>query len=344
MKEIADMLDTWGPEDDIALATVVSIGGSAVRGVGATLAVNSRGELAGSVSGGCIEGAAVQAAERILRDGDAPGLLRFCAVDDELFGSFSPCGGEISLMVYRGFRQLIEHFKALQKKGSEVLWGVSLESGPIAPGTAFAGSDSSDLLFSEGWDASKGLPPSLETLLEEIPREVLAAGYSDENWFLFLSPPPVRLFIVGGGHISVALCRLARAMGWMVAVIDPRDMFIGTSRFPEADMLMNIWPEPAFRELCPNSRTAVAALSHDEKIDDQAVASALEAGCFYVGVLGSRKTLADRKSRLASRSVPEEQLGRIKGPIGLNIGAVTPEEIALATAAQIVESLNRGSV
>ncbi len=339
MKEIADMLDAWSPEEEISLATVVSIGGSAVRGVGATLAVNGRGELTGSVSGGCIEGSVVQAAERILRGGDTPGLLRFCAVDDKLFGSFSPCGGEISLMVYRGCRQVIRHFKTLQEKGSEVLWGVSLEGGSMAPGLTFAGSDSSSLLFSDGLECA---PPSLELLLGGLSREALAAGIHNEDWFVYLSPPPVRLFIIGGGHISVALCRLAKAMGWKVAVIDPREIFIGTSRFPEADRVMNIWPEPAFRELSPNCRTAVAALSHDEKIDDQAVASALAAGCFYVGVLGSRKTLADRKSRLISRSVPEVLLDRIKGPIGLNIGAETPEEIALATAAQIVESLNRG--
>jgi xanthine dehydrogenase accessory factor len=339
MKEIADMLNEWGKDDEISLATVVSIGGSGVRGVGATMAVNGRSELTGSVSGGCIEGAVVQVAENVLRGGDTPRLLRFCAVDDELFGSFSPCGGEISIMVYRGCRQIIGRFKTLQDEGSEVLWGVSLEGGSHAPGLTFAGSGSEDLLFSDG---SELVPSSLEALLGGLSRENLAAGFSDENWFVYLSPSPVRIFIIGGGHISIALCRLGKAMGWKVTIIDPREIFAGSSRFPGADRVMNIWPETAFREIRPDSRTAVAALSHDEKIDDQAVASALAAGCFYVGVLGSRKTLADRKARLASLSVSEAQLTRIKGPIGLNIGAQTPEEIALATAAQIVESLNRG--
>lgn len=337
MKEIADILDILPAGEYPVLAVVTAIGGSAVRGTGAVMALSGDGTLMGSISGGCIESAVVQAAGKLFEE-DEPRLLRFCAIDDELFGSFSPCGGEISVMVYRGSVPVIRRCRELQEAGKGALWGVALEGGEEKAGLSFAGEDMSSLVFSDGRSA---VPAALASVFESASPAERAAGFCSAGWFVAFLPPPVRLCVVGGGHIAVPLSAVGRAMGWKTAVIDPRDLFMGKGRFSHADRVMNMWPEPAFRELGLDSRSAVAAVSHDEKIDDQAAAAALEAGCFYVGVLGSRRTLAERKKRLAARGVPQTRIDLLRGPIGLDIGARTPEEIALATAAQIVETLNR---
>jgi xanthine dehydrogenase accessory factor len=314
-------------------ATVVSISGSAVRGLGATMAIGKDGTMTGSVSGGCIEGAVIKSARTILAGGKAS-LLRFCPLEDELFGAMSPCGGELAVMVYPLPLSVIQKIADLHRAGKGAWWGLSTgESGKTAAGISFAGEDirsSEGMVFSESM--SEAERAALETVLGGLPDH-------DTDWFFCHAPPPVHLVIIGGGHLSVALVRIGKAMDWRVSVIDPRQAFLGADRFPGADTVSDLWPEKAFREIGLNPFCAVAALSHDMKIDDQAVSLALEADCFYVGVLGSRKTLSDRKERLRGDGKSEEQLSMLKGPIGLAIGAKTPEEIALSTAAEIVKAL-----
>lgn len=156
--------------------------------------------------------------------------------------------------------------------------------------------------------------------------------------FCAVTIPPVKLIVIGAVHISQAMLMMARPLGLDLTIIDPRTAFATSARFPEANLMVE-WPSDALPALKLDHYTALAALTHDPKIDDDALAAALEAGCFYVGALGSRKTHGKRLERLAARGFSPEQTARIRAPIGLNIGAATPAEIALSVLAEIVAAL-----
>ncbi len=155
--------------------------------------------------------------------------------------------------------------------------------------------------------------------------------------FLNVHVPPPRLVVIGAVHISQALAPMARIAGYDMEIIDPRTAFATDDRFPEVPLFAD-WPETVLKQRPLDAYTAVAAVTHDPKIDDFALKSALEAGCFYVGALGSRKTHAKRLERLATAGVSQEALGRIRAPIGLSIGASSPAEIAVAVLAQVIEA------
>ncbi|MCJ2036859.1 XdhC family protein [Methylobacterium sp. J-068] len=179
--------------------------------------------------------------------------------------------------------------------------------------------------------------------LSELLGRHLASGRSGlaevegRSVFLTVQAPPVRLVLIGAVHISQALCPMARALDLSIAVIDPRTAFATPERFPGIDLVAE-WPDEALGGAVPalDRYCAVAALTHDPKIDDPALIAALRAECFYVGALGSRKTHAGRVARLAQAGLGAAQTGRIAAPIGLNIGAVSPAEIAVSILAQIV--------
>lgn len=179
-------------------------------------------------------------------------------------------------------------------------------------------------------------------------RRALASGRSGlieadgRQLFLTVQVPPVRLVVVGAVHISQALAPMAASLGLAVTVIDPRTAFANPERFPGVD-LVAAWPDAALGSAVPalDRYCALAALTHDPKIDDPALAAALRAGCFYVGALGSRKTHAARLARLAETGLTEAETARIRAPIGLDIGAVSPPEIAVAVLAQVVQALRR---
>lgn len=179
-------------------------------------------------------------------------------------------------------------------------------------------------------------------------RRALASGRSGlieaegRQLFLNVQVPPVRLVVVGAVHISQALAPMAAALGLAITVIDPRTAFASPERFPGMD-LVAAWPDAALGGPVPalDRYCALAALTHDPKIDDPALATALRAGCFYVGALGSRKTHAARLARLAEAGLSEAETARIRAPIGLDIGAVSPPEIAVAVLAQVVQALRR---
>ncbi|SEQ07711.1 predicted sulfurylase large subunit, molybdopterin cytosine dinucleotide biosynthesis [Faunimonas pinastri] len=163
----------------------------------------------------------------------------------------------------------------------------------------------------------------------------------DGRTFLTVSVPPPRLVVIGAVHISQALVPLAAVAGLDVSIIDPRTAFSTPERFPGVELIAD-WPEEALREHPLDDYTALAALTHDPKIDDVPLAEALKAGCFYVGALGSRKTHAKRVERLGAMGLAPEQIARIHAPIGLDIGAQSPAEIAVAVLAQVIQTLRRG--
>lgn len=185
-----------------------------------------------------------------------------------------------------------------------------------------------------------------DDLLEEA-RAMLRADrsglldFGDERWFVHVHTPPLRLVLIGAVHVAQALAPMAALAGYDVTVVDPRGAFATAERFPGV-ALNGEWPDDALREIGPDVRTAVVALTHDPKLDDPALTAALASPAFYVGALGSRKTHAKRLDRLREAGIAEAQLARIRGPVGLDIGAVTPAEIAVSILAEITAALRGG--
>ena len=297
-----------------ALATVVETWGSAPRRVGAQLAVSGEGEIEGSVSGGCVEGAVIMEAQDALRDGEHR-LLEFGVSDDDAFAVGLACGGTIRVLV-------------------EPVGGAL----PV------------DLLEELVAARANRVPLAYEIHLEDGVRRLLHAGHTermrtdrsgfedDGETFVAIHNPPLRLVIVGAVHIAQALVPMARIAGYDPAVIDPREAFASADRFPETRLLHD-WPDEAVAELGLDARTALVLLTHDPKLDDPALEAALRAECFYIGALGSTRTHAKRVERMRDAGHSDDAIGRIHGPVGLDIGAANPAEIAVAILAQMTAVL-----
>lgn len=340
MRDVLAEVERWrAAGEQVALATVVSVKGSAPRGVGATLAVSERGEIAGSVSGGCVEPAVIEEGLRAMRTGK-PVLLQYGITEEQNVEQIGlSCGGEIRVFVER-----------FADPAERVLRAVR-ERRPIASATVIDGTwpqfIGRTLLVEEGGAPAGDLgEPVLQSLAEADADEALRRGESItrmhrcEAWrfelFIAAHLPPPSLVIVGAGHVTIPLTRLAKVLGYRVTVVDAREAFATRDRLPEADEILIEWPDDALARLPVNATTAVAVLTHDDKFDIPALKAALDRGAGYVGAIGSRGTRERRDERLRAEGVTAEQIARIHGPIGLDIGAQTPEEIALAILAEIV--------
>lgn len=176
--------------------------------------------------------------------------------------------------------------------------------------------------------------------LSDIRRRIAAdqSGVLANGWFMRVYSPPARLVIVGAVHIAQALAPIAKLAGFDVIVIDPREAFVRSGSLGDAKAIVE-WPDDGMKQVAPDSRTAVVTLTHDPKLDDPALAAALRSKAFYIGALGSRKTHAKRLARLAAMGFPPADTARIHGPVGLDINALTPSEIAVAIMAQVIEKL-----
>jgi xanthine dehydrogenase accessory factor len=302
---------------DVALATVVRTWGSSPRPPGSQLVVGDSGEFRGSVSGGCIEAAVVKEAQGVLRAG-TPKLLHYGVTNEMAWEVGLACGGQVDVFVERADPDVLASLGRARAAKQPVVLATWLDGGDHA-------------VVTPGGDAGP---------LEAAARRALARDQADvvdtARGPAFLMPvnPPLRLVIVGAVHIAQPLSRLAAVAGFDVTVIDPRTAF----ELPGATRLTE-WPDVALRELAPDRRTAIVTLTHDPKLDDPALATALATDAFYVGCLGSGKTHAARLRRLADKGFAEETLVRLRGPVGLRIGARTPAEIAVSILAQIVETL-----
>jgi xanthine dehydrogenase accessory factor len=330
MHDILADVERWlAAGQAVALATVVETWGSAPRGVGAKMALTDDGDITGSVSGGCVEAAVVEAGQEALRSG--PRLLRFGVADETAWEVGLACGGQIAVFVEALDREMMAFARdvmateargvvatviagPLEWVGRKLLWrGGSIEHSTLPDGVV------ADVMqHIRAGDAGRVLP----------------AG--DMSIFLDVLRPSPLLIIIGGAHIAVALVRLATTLGYRTVVVDPRRAFGRLERFPEAGRLMQAWPAKALTEIAPTSDAAVVTLTHDPKIDDPALFTALASEAFYIGALGSRRTHAERCERLAGKGVSADALARIRAPVGLDIGAQNPEEIALAILAEIV--------
>jgi xanthine dehydrogenase accessory factor len=311
-----------------ALATVVQTWGSAPRPVGAQLAISEEAEIAGSVSGGCVEGAVVAEALDALEDG-RPRVLEFGVSNEEAFAVGLACGGTIRVLVEPigvgdGPRvELIRDLCAARAARKPCAYVVELEAW-------------NRLLM----DNAAGTP-----LGEEVRRALTAdksgfATLEDGDWFIGAHNPPLRLAVVGAVHIAQPLMAMAREAGYDATLIDPRDAFASEARFP-GERLVRDWPDAALKAHGLDTRTAVVTLTHDPKLDDPAIMAALRSEIFYLGCLGSTRTHAKRVTRLSEAGFTETEIARIHAPVGLDIGARSPAEIALSILSQITERLRR---
>jgi xanthine dehydrogenase accessory factor len=287
----------------LALATVVGVYGSSPRPLGAKMVVGAQGELAGSVSGGCVESSVIEIAQQVIASG-VPQLIHFGISDETAWNVGLMCGGEIDVFIQKldaQFDQIAELIHREQMFTLQtVIRGESIGRLTLAPAAAPQPARQTDTQF-------------IETI----------------------SPAPV-LYIVGASHIAIALVSIAKLLGYRVVVIDPRGAFATPERFAHADALWVDYPQHVLTPAMLHANTCVAVLTHDAKVDDPALIVALQSKTRYIGALGSRRTHAKRIERLKKAGLSDEQIARIRAPIGLDIGARTAEEIALAVAAQIV--------
>jgi xanthine dehydrogenase accessory factor len=345
MREVMDDVARWRAADKrVALATVVAVVGSAPRGVGATLAVSEDGAISGSVSGGCVEPAVIEEGLEAIHSG-RPKLLTFGITEEQNVEQIGlSCGGEIRVFV----EPLgAEHERLLQALRDEQ---------PLALATVIAGTwpqyvGRMLLVAADGVIAGGLGEPVLESMATSDAVAALQHGesgtrrHSYEAWrfelYVGAHLPAATLIVVGAGHVSIPLTRLAKVLGYRVIVVDARAAFATSERLSEADELLVEWPDEALSRLPISSATAVAVLTHDDKFDVPALVAAVRAGAGYVGAIGSRSTRERRDARLREAGLSDDENARIHGPIGLDIGAKTPEEIALAILAQIV-AVQRG--
>jgi xanthine dehydrogenase accessory factor len=300
-----------------ALATVVETWGSAPRRVGAQMVVSSDGAMEGSVSGGCVEGAVVLEALEALEDG-ATKLLEYGVSDGDAFAVGLACGGTIRVLV----EPVGEGGMPLEVL--EALVAARAARSPVAYEVALDGSHRA----------------LVEDRHEDRFRMDRSGLEEDGNTFVAIHNPPLRLVVVGAVHIAQALVPMARIAGFDPVVVDPREAFGSAARFPDA-RVVNDWPDAALEDVGVDTRTALVLLTHDPKLDDPALHIGLRSGAFYIGALGSKRTHAARIERLSAAGFDPHTIARIHGPVGLDIGASGPAEIAVSILAQMIEILRK---
>ena len=311
----------------VALATVMRTWGSAPRAVGAHMAVHADGSFIGSVSGGCVESAVIAKAQELLAKDGPLERLSFGISDETAWSVGLACGGTIEIVVCRADQTAIAGVVEAVKAGRSVALVSDLASGHQAAIAVDGGPG--EARFDEA---------DMETLRQLANSD--ASGFLSDEIFARCYGPPWSLLIIGAVHIAEALAWLGSRGGFAVTLIDPRRAFLRDDLFGAARLLCE-WPEPDVLKPLINSRTAVVALTHDPKIDDPALSVALPGKAFYVGALGSTKTAQRRRARLLEAGVPEAAMNRLSAPIGLDIGARTPFEIAVSVYAEIV-AVRRG--
>jgi xanthine dehydrogenase accessory factor len=302
VREVLQELNEWtAAGEEIALATVVETWGSSPRPLGSKMLVTRSGNMAGSVSNGCIEGAVFEEAQKVLKSG-RPNLAAFGVADDVAFEVGLACGGHIEVYIEplgTAHRQLI----AMLNRDQAATLRTNLATGEV--------------------ELVEGSAPG-----SELARR-------DGDWFVEPVRRPAHLVIIGAIHIAIPLHRLARLMGYRVTVVDARAKFASRDRFPEADELIVAWPDEAMGKLDIDSSTYVVVLTHDPKFDLPALRSVLGKDAGYIGAIGSRKTNQNRFDALRAEGFTEEQLARVHGPIGLDLGSRGAEETALGILAEI---------
>lgn len=357
MKELLDMLESWQADAvGIGRAVVVRTFGSAPRPEGAVLLYADDGRIAGSVSGGCVEGAAAEEIQRARETGRAR-VIRYGISDEQAWDVGLACGGTIDVLIEPVVPALaVDAAWASQGAGglgSAVITPLPADSPPGEFGPHERGEGSPPepkLIVTQDGQMSGSLgAPELDAALKEAAGDALRRGLSrtvelgGRSLFVEVFPVRPRLVVVGGVEVARSLVRLARELGFETVVVDGRPAFATPERFPDVDRLIVGWPDDVADEIGLGPNDAVAVLSHDVKFDEPAIIEALRRGCRYVGAVGSRKTQADRRARLLEAGVSPDQLAQLRGPVGLDLGGRAPAETALAILAEIVAERYGGS-
>ena len=350
MKELLQTIKAWQEEGiDPGRAVVIRTFGSAPRPEGAVLLQAPDGRIAGSVSGGCVEGAAAEQIEHARATGRSL-VIRYGISDEQAWDVGLACGGTIDVLIEpstpsTAVRAAVESLGA-GGHGAAVITPLPADSppadaGPHTPGNG-APPEPELIVHEDGrLEGTLGDPAHDEALVDGA-LEALRRGLSrtmdvgDRSVFIEVFPVRPRLVVIGAVEVARPLVRLAKELGFEVVVIDGRASFATPERFPDVDRLIVGWPDEVADEIGLGRNDAVAVLTHDVKFDEPAIVEALDRGCRYVGAVGSRKTQADRRRRLEEAGVSTERLRELHGPIGLDLGGRQPAETALAILAEIV--------
>lgn len=353
MKELLEALDGWTAEGQPAgRAVVVRTFGSAPRPEGAVLLRADDGRIAGSVSGGCVEGAAATEIERARADGHER-VIRYGISDEEAWDVGLACGGTIDVLIQPAVPSAA--VRAARERGLAVATilpadAPSAEFGRHEPGDGEAARE--PLVVSGDGTLSGSLgAPDADDALRAAARDALLRGTSrtitigDRQLFIEAFPVRPRLVIVGAVEVARSLAVYAHELGYDVVVVDGRASFATPERFPpdRVDRLVVGWPDEIADEIGLGPDDAVAVLTHDVKFDEPAIVEALRRGCRYVGAVGSKKTQGDRRARLLEAGVTADELSRLSGPVGLDLGGRNPAETALAIIAEVVAERYGGS-
>ncbi|MFI5806372.1 XdhC family protein [Streptomyces sp. NPDC051561] len=356
MLDIAEELDRWARQGrEFAVATVVATSGSSPRQPGAALAVDSDGTAIGSVSGGCVEGAVYELCQQALEDGRSV-VERFGYSDEDAFAVGLTCGGVIDILVTpvrrdAPAREIYASAFAAAAQGAAAALARITEGPRELLGRAL-------LVHPDGRDeGGLGGHPELDRTAASEARAMLDSGRTGGvtigadgsrcgqplTLLVESSVPPPRMIVFGAIDFASALVRVGKFLGYRVTVCDARPVFATAARFPEADEIVVDWPHRYLASTEVDGRTVLCVLTHDAKFDVPLLERALKLPVAYVGAMGSRRTHLDRNERLRQVGVTELELARLRSPIGLDLGARTPEETALSIAAEIVAARRGGS-
>jgi xanthine dehydrogenase accessory factor len=314
VRDVLETLERWvGEGTRVATATVVKTERSAPRAPGAVLAVSERGEVAGSVTGGCVEPAVYDEAREVLAGGP-PRLKTYGIADEQAFEVGLPCGGTVHIFIDLAERDIVEGIAAAVR-----------EERPVALEVRVAGERIGEKrLVSNGAVSETGLA-------------------SDELFVSSFLPRP-EMYVFGAVDHAAAVATVGRFLGYRVTVCDARAKFVTPERFPDVDELVVEWPDRFLERSPVDERTVICVLTHDHKFDIPLLEVALETPAGYIGAMGARRTNAERAELLREEGVSEEALGRIHAPIGLDIGSRTPQEVAVAVGAEIVQTFRKAPV
>jgi xanthine dehydrogenase accessory factor len=339
MEGLLDQIGSWFERGrSVALATVIKTWGSSPRPVGAMMAITDQGEISGSVSGGCVESAVIDAALAVIENG-IPQRLHYGVANEDAWEVGLSCGGEIEVFIRKYTPGHLESWRAALNHGERFCLALVLEGDGAHKGKDW-------IVFEDEMSLQVSSLKAPLSILEEAAKFATSGrnarittleGEQVQEVFLSVVDLPKKLILVGGVHIAIPLANLAGTVGFEVIVIDPRKLFGTSGRFPAVKKLIQDWPQTALKELLLTPSTAIVMLTHDPKIDDPAIKIALGSPAFYIGALGSVKTHQNRQKRLVEQGIDPEALGRIHAPVGLDLGASTPEEIALAVMAEIIQ-------
>ncbi|MGW4175442.1 XdhC family protein [Streptomyces rubiginosohelvolus] len=332
----------------LALATVVAVHGSAPRDPGAVMAVDAAGTVVGSVSGGCVEGDLYEVAREVLA-GAGPRVVAYGISDDEAFGVGLTCGGTIEVLVR-------PYVSAAELADLAALLDLIADDRPVAEATVLSGAAEtgarlvvrpSDAGPTTGTLGSEGL----DAAVTDDARGLLAQGHTTIQWygvhgqrrmqevavFIRTYAPPPRMLVFGAIDHAAATARIGSFLGYRVTVCDARPAFATRERFPTADEVVRAWPHTYLESTEVDARTVICVLTHDPKFDVPLLLAALRTPAAYIGVMGSRRTHHDRLARLREAGADETALARLASPVGLDLGARTPEETAVSIAAEVIQ-------